>query len=145
MSEFDITTDEETPVQRAAFGETLRTARARDQFDRARDTMMPWERAELDAAPKLHPALEANLRRNPFAGNPYDAARSMVAIVLRKRQTREARTQRRELAAYLTLGAMLVALTGAVPFAPTVVASIALTAAVFVAGMLAGLTLRSKL
>ena len=126
MSEFDITTDEETPVQRAAFGEVLRNARVADEAGR-----------------RLHPVLESALKQPGMVTTA--AAREMITSMQRKRREAEERTQRRELWAYIALGAALTMLCGAVPFAPTIVAGIALTAAVFVAGMLAGLTLRSKL
>lgn len=126
MSEFDITTDEETPVQRAAFGETLRNARVADEAGR-----------------RLHPVIESALKQPGMVTTA--AAREMITSMQRKRREAEERTQHRELTAYLALGAALAMLAGAVPFAPTVVAGIALTAAVFVAGMLVGLTLRSKL
>jgi hypothetical protein len=138
----DVTSANETPYERAAFGETLRVAQQRDQFSRHRKVTPPWERA-TSAPPELQPALEA--LRKTFDGDPYAAARSMVAVVLRKRQEREERTQRRELVAYLVLGALLaVSVAGAV-LASQPAAGLAVTASVAVAGMLLGLTLRSWL
>jgi hypothetical protein len=107
-----------------------------DQFDRARDIVTPWERAVVYSPQELGPAVET-LRD--------DAARSMIHTVLRKRQEREARTARRELAAVLILGAALVAFAGVALLAPAGLASPAVTAAVLTAGMLLGLNLRSRL
>lgn len=145
MSGLDITGADESPLERAAFGEALHTARQRDQFDRARDVMTPWERAMIDSAATLRPEMEENLRSNPFADSPYDAARSMIAVVLRKRQEREARTARRELIACLVLGVQLIVFVGVALIAPAWLTEPAVTAAVFVAGMLADLNLRSRL
>jgi|SRR3954469_15774034 hypothetical protein len=119
-----------------------------DQFDRTRDIVTPWERAVVYSPQEFGPATEA--LRDAVAGNPHDAARSMVAVVLRKRQEREARTARRELVAGLILGALLLALMGmallgALLLTPRWVADDAVTAAVLTAGMLLGLNLRSRL
>lgn len=143
MSGPGVTGADETPPERAAFGEALHTARQRDQFDRARDVMTPWERVVVYDPRELGPAVET--LRDAFDGNPHDVARSMVAVVLRKRQEREARTARRELAAYLVLGVQLIVFVGVALLAPAWLTEPAVTAAVFTAGMLAGLNLRSRL
>lgn len=126
MSEFDITTDEETPVQRAAFGETLRNARVADEAGR-----------------RLHPVLESALKQPGMVTTA--AAREMITSMQRRRREAEERTQRRELAAYLILGAQLVVLIGVALLTPPPVSNLAVTPTVMVCGMLLGFTLRSKL
>ena len=76
MSKFDITTDEETPAQRAAFGETLRNAWVADEAGR-----------------RLHPVLESALKQPGMVTTA--AAREMIHTMQRRRRATEERSAHR--------------------------------------------------